>query len=50
MESIGVSWMLLVPLGAGVFIALDLVRRTIVSSLIALKSGRHEPAARRLYV
>jgi magnesium-transporting ATPase (P-type) len=49
MESVGISWMLLVPVGAGMFIALDLVRRTILSSLIALKSRRHHAATRRLY-
>jgi magnesium-transporting ATPase (P-type) len=41
MESVGIGWMLLVPLGAGIFIALDLVRRTFMSCLIARESGQH---------
>jgi hypothetical protein len=40
MESVDIGWMLLLPLGAAVFIALDLVRRTIMSWLIAPKAER----------
>jgi calcium-translocating P-type ATPase len=41
MERVDLAWMLLLPLGAALFVALDLVRRTVVSSLLAPRGIRH---------
>jgi hypothetical protein len=41
MAPVGVAWMLLLPLGAGLFVALDVVRRTMSAALPARQDASH---------